>query len=225
MKQSRQKNEFITLKNLTLVKTDDSFRVVAKMAENEHFEVPVTPDLSASLPLDHSDLRCTETIDGNCIPDSPELGPRNVVSELSAAPRTLVDINQPVRALPDWTLIRDERVIQNLLKLEDYYLPSTPDYFKYVQTEVTPSMRKIVADWMLQVCQELNCQPEVFVLAMSYMDRFLARCPVTKSRLQLVGSVCLLISSKFKETCSIPGEKLIFYTDYSITPGEIKVLL
>ena len=206
------------------MKIHGSLLVIEKMAENEHLEVPVTPDLSESLPLDHSDLLCTETINGNCIPDSPDLGPRNVVSDHRAAPRTLVDINQPVRAYPDWTLIRDERVIQNLLKLEHCYLPSTPDYFKNVQTEVTPSMRKIVADWMLQVCQELNCQPEVFVLAMSYMDRFLARCPVTKSRLQLVGSVCLLISSKFKETCPIPGEKLIFYTDYSITPEEIKVL-
>ena len=30
-------------------------------------------------------------------------------------------------------------------------------------------------------------------------------------------------SSKFKETCPIPGEKIIFFTDYSITQEEIKV--
>ena len=97
--------------------------------------------------------------------------------------------------------------------MEDTYLPGCPDYFKFVQKDLQISMRKIVADWMLQVCQELGCQPEVFCMAMSYMDRFLAQCRVTKSKLQLLGSVCLLLSSKFKETCPIPGEKLIYYTN------------
>jgi hypothetical protein len=192
-----------------------------KMAEADFMEAPVTQSPS-SVP-DLCDLRCNETFQGKGLPESPELGPRMVTSDPGAL-RTLVDINQPVRAFTDWTLIRDDRVLQNLLKLEELYLPSTPDYFRYVQMEVTPSMRKIVADWMLQVCQELHSQPEVFCLAMNYMDRFLARCPVKKSQLQLVGSVCLLISSKFKETCPIPGEKIIFYTDYSITQQEIKVL-
>ena len=158
--------------------------------EVSYFPSPTGSGPPSSVP-DLSDLRCTETI-GAGIPDSPELGPRKVVS-VPRGPHTLIDSNIPVRAFTDWTLIRDDRVIQNLFKLEELYLPSSPDYFKYIQTEITPSMRKIVADWMLQVCQELNCQPEVFCLAMNYMDRFLARCPVTKSRLQLVGSVCLLI--------------------------------
>jgi cyclin D2 len=55
-------------------------------------------------------------------------------------------------------------------------VPAQPDYFRYVQTEIKPHMRKIVCDWMLEVCQELCCQPEVFCLAVNYMDRFLAIC-------------------------------------------------
>merc|ERR1719189_1326203 len=85
------------------------------------------------------------------------------------------------------------------------------------QCRVTKSKLQLLGS----VCQELGCQPEVFCMAMSYMDRFLAQCRVTKSKLQLLGSVCLLLSSKFKETCPIPGEKLIYYTDYSITSSEI----
>ena len=62
------------------------------------------------------------------------------------------------------------------------------------------------------------------MLAVNYMDRFLAQVHnVPKTRLQLIGTVCLLISSKFKETVPVPGEKLIFYTDYSIKAEEIRV--
>ncbi len=60
---------------------------------------------------DLSDLRCTESITGKDSPDpGPTLSsaPRAVVNEV----RTIVDSNQPVQAFTDWTLIRDERVIQ-----------------------------------------------------------------------------------------------------------------
>ena len=131
----------------------------------------------------------------------------------------------PVRALRDLTLRRDDRVLQNLLRSEVQSLPSAPDYFRFVQRQgcLTPTMRKIVSEWMLQVCQELQCQPEVFVLAMNYFDRFLARCRVTKGSLQLIGAVCLLLASKFKETCPILWERLIFYSDFSIRSSEITV--
>ena len=54
------------------------------------------------------------------------------------------------RAFEDLGLLRDERVLHNLLLLEDKYLPSS-DYFKCVQSEVKPFMRRIVASWMLEV--------------------------------------------------------------------------
>ena len=189
-----------------------------------------------------TDLRCTENIENisgeTCFPETPspeqqdytKLGPSLLVDQSRVAndgipELPIIDHGQgpPVQALRDSTIIKDIRVLRNLLKMEDTYLPGCPDYFKFVQKDLQISMRKIVADWMLQVCQELGSQPEVFCMAMSYMDRFLAQCRVTKSKLQLLGSVCLLLSSKFKETCPIPGEKLIYYTDYSITSVEITV--
>lgn len=60
---------------------------------------------------------------------------------------------EPVRrAFEDLGLLRDERVLHNLLFMEDKYLPSS-DYFKCVQSEVKPFMRRIVASWMLEVCK------------------------------------------------------------------------
>ncbi len=81
-----------------------------------------------------------------------------------------------VRAQVDRTLTADDRVLQNMIRNEVRYLPAHPDYFRYVQADIKPHMRKIVSDWMLEVCQELCCQPEVFCLAVNYMDRFLAIC-------------------------------------------------
>jgi hypothetical protein len=131
---------------------------------------------------------------------------------------------QPVKAVKDLTILHDNRVLQNLLQLEESCMPTCRDYLRTVQPDLSPSMRKIVCDWMLQVCQDCGCSPDVFMLAVNYMDRFLAKVHgVPKSRLQLIGSVCLLISSKFKETVPVPGERIIFYTDFSISAEEIRV--
>lgn len=54
-----------------------------------------------------------------------------------------------VKAYDDPTLLQD-RVLRNLLKTEDrYVLPYTSCFA--VQQEVTPEMRKIVAEWMMEV--------------------------------------------------------------------------
>ncbi len=54
------------------------------------------------------------------------------------------------RAHQDVNLLND-RVLHTMLRAEENYLPS-PNYFKCVQKEIVPKMRKIVATWMLEVC-------------------------------------------------------------------------
>ncbi|KAL0629282.1 G1/S-specific cyclin-D1 [Plecturocebus cupreus] len=123
------------------------------------------------------------------------------------------------RAYPDANLLND-RVLRAMLKAEETCAPSV-SYFKCVQKEVLPSMRKIVATWMLEVCEEQKCEEEVFPLAMNYLDRFLSLEPVKKSRLQLLGATCMFVASKMKETIPLTAEKLCIYTDNSIQPEEL----
>ncbi|TKC52280.1 hypothetical protein EI555_000399 [Monodon monoceros] len=140
------------------------------------------------------------------------------------------------RAYPDANLLND-RVLRAMLKAEETCAPSV-SYFKCVQKEILPSMRKIVATWMLegagrsrwrrsrppvprQVCEEQKCEEEVFPLAMNYLDRFLSLEPVKKSRLQLLGATCMFVASKMKETIPLTAEKLCIYTDNSIRPDEL----
>ena len=54
------------------------------------------------------------------------------------------------RSFEDPVLLKDDRVLQNLLATEDRYLPA-PSYFNCVQTDIKPFMRKMVATWMLEV--------------------------------------------------------------------------
>lgn len=58
---------------------------------------------------------------------------------------------EPVRrAVPDANLLHDDRVLQNLLTIEERYLPQC-SYFKCVQKDIQPYMRRMVATWMLEV--------------------------------------------------------------------------
>lgn len=73
------------------------------------------------------------------------------------------------------------------------------------------------------MCEEQKCQDEVFPLSMNYLDRFLSICPIRKSQLQLLGTACLLLASKLRETRPITAEILVFYTDNSITLDDLWV--
>merc|ERR1712170_209505 len=162
-----------------------------------------------------SNLMCDEVLDPSILNQTPEHKPDLDNWIPWESPLT-------VKAVQDTTQIKDVRILQNLLRNEDRFLPDTPDYMNTFQPMVTPQMRKIVADWMLEIIHAQNSQPEVFCLAMNIMDRFLCQIKIHSSQMQLLGAVCILIASKIREPCPVPGKNLIEYTDFSITAEEIK---
>ncbi|KAJ3596776.1 hypothetical protein NHX12_003177 [Muraenolepis orangiensis] len=62
----------------------------------------------------------------------------------------LLCLETVVRARPDPNLLRDERVLQSLLTVEERFLPQF-SYFKCFQKDLQPFMRRMVATWMLEV--------------------------------------------------------------------------
>lgn len=63
----------------------------------------------------------------------------------------------PRAALPDPVLLR-RRVLDNLLRTEERYAV-TANYFGTVQTEISPHMRRLVAEWMLEVSAPAHAAP------------------------------------------------------------------
>lgn len=129
-----------------------------------------------------------------------------------------VSTSQPSTLDP--ILLKDERVLERLLTLEDHYIPRC-DYFKIVQQEIKPFMRRLVVTWMFEVCEESLCEDDVFPLSVNILDRFLSVAVIRKTQLQLLGTACLFLSSKLKETHALSAEKLVTYTDNSITLDEL----
>jgi len=139
-----------------------------------------------------------------------------------------------LRAYSDPVIFRDDRVLKTLLRKESKYLPSARLSCGTEASSSTlspmsigsgpgikPQMRKEVADWMLEVCEVEKCHPEVFCLAMNYLDRFLSVCSIGRSQLQLLGAVCLMVAWKVREHEPLPAVRLVEYSDFNLTPADI----
>jgi len=124
-------------------------------------------------------------------------------------------------AYSDPVIFRDDRVLRTLLKKETRYLPRVANFFAQVQTEVKAQMRKEVAEWMLEIAEAEHAQPEVFCLAMNYLDRFLSECPIKRSQLQLLAAVCLLVAWKVREHEPLHAQRLVEYSDFNLTLRDI----
>jgi cyclin D2 len=124
-------------------------------------------------------------------------------------------------------ILTDDRFLESLLKLEESYTLTSSYFVKFNKNsnnKIKPSMRKTLATWMLEVCEEQSLTDEIFSLSMNLFDRVMNTMnKVEKYHLQLIGSVCLFIASKLKSSSGskLSAIKLVEYTDNSITLEEL----
>jgi len=123
-----------------------------------------------------------------------------------------------VRAGSDPAVFQSEKVLR---ALKEPHEDGPKDYFKQLQLDITPRMRQVVAEWMLEVCEEEQSQPELFCLAINCLDRFLSKVEIKKTQLQLLASACLLVSWKVREHSKITAQKIVKYTNYNIQQEEL----
>jgi hypothetical protein len=70
---------------------------------------------------------------------------------------------------------------------------ANPAYIKQ-QKDITPSMRSILVDWLVEVSEEYNLHTETLYLAVNYTDRFLSKMSVLRGKLQLLGTASMYIA-------------------------------
>ncbi|XP_071407575.1 G1/S-specific cyclin-D2 isoform X2 [Pithys albifrons albifrons] len=93
------------------------------------------------------------------------------------------------RALPDPNLLYDDRVLHNLLTIEERYLPQC-SYFKCVQKDIQPFMRRMVATWMLEEWELVVLGKLKWNLAAvtphDFIEHILRKVPLPKDKLLLI---------------------------------------
>merc|ERR1719515_413792 len=82
-------------------------------------------------------------------------------------------------------------------------------------------MRAILIDWLIEVNMKYKLKPETLFLSISILDRFLAKKPVSRKKLQLVGIVATLIAAKYEEIFPPEISDLVYICDKAYTKDEI----
>lgn len=153
----------------------------------------------------------------------------------AAAPATapLVEVVQEKGALADQVQdaeMPDAQSVQEyvpdihrqLFDGEAVFLPDA-DYM-HTQTDITPKMRTILVDWLLEVHMKYRMCPETLHLTINLVDRYLTKAPVLRKNLQLVGVSAMFIASKFEEINPPELHDFAYITDNAYTKDNILVM-
>lgn len=89
------------------------------------------------------------------------------------------------------------------------------------QPDINHSMRTILVDWLVEVCEEYRLQNETLCLAISYIDRFLSFMSVVRAKLQLVGTAAMFIAAKYEEIYPPDVGEFVYITDDTYTKTQV----
>ncbi|EDS26405.1 cyclin a [Culex quinquefasciatus] len=89
------------------------------------------------------------------------------------------------------------------------------------QPDINQSMRTILVDWLVEVCEEYRLQNETLCLAISYIDRFLSFMSVVRAKLQLVGTAAMFIAAKYEEIYPPDVGEFVYITDDTYSKTQV----
>lgn len=95
------------------------------------------------------------------------------------------------------------------------------EYMSGVQTDINQTMRGILVDWLVEVAEEYKLVPDSLYLSINYIDRFLSKSPVVRSKLQLVGVTCMHLAAKYEEIYAPNVEEFCYITDNTYARDEV----
>ncbi|CCE62943.1 hypothetical protein TPHA_0D03070 [Tetrapisispora phaffii CBS 4417] len=110
-------------------------------------------------------------------------------------------------------------IFDHLRELEMKTLPIKENL--HIQKNIVQN-RDILINWLVKIHNKFGLLPETLYLATNLMDRFLAKELVQLDKLQLVGTSCLFIASKYEEVYSPSVAHFAGETDGACSVQEIK---
>ncbi|KAF5728174.1 putative cyclin-B3-1 [Tripterygium wilfordii] len=131
---------------------------------------------------------------------------RSYTSLLMAGPKLLEESGEIMkRELPS---IDDScnqlEVVQYIDEIYQYYWVteahnSSLENYMSIQTDITPPMRGILVNWLVEVHLKFDLMAETLYLMVTILDQYLSQVKIRKSELQLVGLAALLLASKYED--------------------------
>ncbi len=110
-------------------------------------------------------------------------------------------------------------IMEHLREVQTDFVPR----FGYMknQSDISPKMRAILIDWLVEVHLKFKLLPETLFLTVNLIDRYLSLENVNRGSLQLVGVTAMLIASKYEEIYAPIVRDFVYITDNAYTKEEI----
>lgn len=89
------------------------------------------------------------------------------------------------------------------------------------QNELTEKHRRILVDWLAEVCISLELLSDTLFLAVNLVDKYLERRVVPKKHFQLLGITCLMIAAKYEEIIAPSASCFEYMTDQACKKATI----
>ncbi|XP_028799723.1 putative cyclin-B3-1 isoform X5 [Neltuma alba] len=93
-----------------------------------------------------------------------------------------------------------------------------------IQTDITPHMRGILINWLIEVHLKFELMPETLYLTVSLLDQYLSLVTIKKNELQLVGLTALLLASKYEDFWHPPVNDLTSISVESYTREQMLLM-
>lgn len=181
----------------------------------------VLRDLTTSAPMPYDPIlkrfECSESLTA---PGAyPYLDCSNPLQESPSSLRTSTSETSAC----GWEL-KDLESLQSLLQLE-FDSTIDPNFLEIQQPYITPLMRAILLDWLMELCMEFTFKRQTFHTAISIVDRFMATVPAIQRReFQLLGVTGLYIASKLEEICVPKIQDFAKATDNGYSIEQIRAM-
>ena len=114
-----------------------------------------------------------------------------------------------------------DEIYINLLIDEKHSKLKIKNYYMKMQTDIDEQMRAILVDWLLEVHFRLNFKKKTLYQTIFIIDLYLSYYFTPKSKLQLLGISCLLISAKENEIYIPKLEEFIKLTDNAYNKNDL----